>query len=497
MKLNETIKLKEDPVQGEMITEALRVSKSEMERSVKINQRDFRVGVEYEFHLNRGTVELTRADSNAGSAAQSMAEEELERRIRDSLTPLARITSFMMDVFDDGNDFVNALEGEEDGYSDLTPEQKLMKFAKTINSTKLGFQSVVLGDPIFEQGLDSDIVSGLKDLYNAPINAADYQQVIQFMRQNESMIESLLDELDNIGMGENWSMNLHRLVREVEDSDWYSDELDAEATAALDVLSDTMGGEDEGNVEYVRETLPRGLMSGIQSIELDSDSSVPDGAEVITKPLIPDDAFDFMNVMFEYIKEHGSTSMQTGLHINISHRSFTQGTPPDPLKIIALMDTDFFQDATNVKKHTKYPQRNHLVEQLTASISNPSTLRSIARGYLDNGLAGMEDMMKHVMVRGVKYRSVNWTHFLQNYDPATKRIEFRFFGPSSNVGYEDRYNEIVNDIKFILYVINAVANSSYKPEVYYRGLYRILDRAARRTSYSGFNEVLQDERKNL
>src|SRR5690554_6081145 len=345
MKLRETIKLKEDPVQGEMITEALRVSRSEMERSVKINQRDFRVGVEYEFHLNRGTVELTRADSSAGSAAQSMAEEELERRIRDSLTPLARITSFMMDVFDDGTDFVNALEGEEDEYSDLTPEQKLMKFAKTINSTKLGFQSVVLGDPIFEQGLGSDIVRGLKVLYRSPINASDYQSVIQFMRQNESMIESLFDELDNIGMSGNWSMNLNRLIREVEDSDWYSDELDAESTAALDVLSDTMDGGDGGNVEYVRGTLPRGLMSGIQNIELDS--SVPDGAEVITKPLLPDDAFDFMNAMFEYIKEHGSTSMQTGLHINISHRSFTQGTLPDPLKIIALMDVDFFQDATN------------------------------------------------------------------------------------------------------------------------------------------------------
>lgn len=493
MKLKETVELMKNPFKESVLSEALRVSNRDMDRMIKLNQRDFRIGTEYEMHLNDGVVQSSSRLGPEQSYARQVAEDSLDNRIRNSTIPLARIFSFMMQAFDDGNDFISALYGEEFEEDDLTPKQKLDVLAKTINATKLAFNTMIVDDPIFSQAMPPDLVRTMKTVYEDNFNINDPASVESFFKRNEDDIEKMLDEVEDIvGMSYTPEAANRLVVREVERSDWYADELDAETSNRMSIMGDDDANMESDNVSYVRNTLPSQLMNRVENIELDS--SVPDGVEVITRPLVPEDAFDFMEEMFEYIHDEGSTSAKTGMHVNLSHKSFSTGNQlPDPLKIIALMDPDFFQDATNVKKHIKYPERNNMVEQLTSSISNENVLSLIARGYLSEGLAGMEDMLKHAMVRDVKFRSINWSHFLKEYDPATRRIELRYFGGQ---GYENRFNEIVSDIKFVMYVVQAVTNSSYKPETYYRGLYRILDRAAKRAGLGGFNEVLQSARKN-
>lgn len=489
MKLRESITIV--PELGEnLLSEALRVSNSDIARVIQLSDRDILLGCEYEFHLNEDRGNF-RSDGNI-VLAQQMAEDHLDDRMRTDLVPLTRITTLVMDVFVDGSDFIGALEGDEPSPGDPSNEERLQTFAKIINASGLSFRTMLEGNAMFERGMPPALVNSMKNVYYDNVNPDDPESLERYFRRNIDDIETMIDEIEDLVGGfadKNRAMNamINHLTR---GNEWYDDELDAESNNALSVIDDGDDGGSDTNVDFVKSQLPDSIMRFVDKVELDS--SVSGGVEVVTDPLRPSQALSVMAEMFSFIKEHGSTSNSTGLHVNISHRSFSSGMAPDPLKIMALMDVDAFQDATNVKRHIKYPERNHMVEQLTSDLASPSVLESIARGYLESGLSGMEDMVKHVLVRKVKYKSINWSHFLKEYDPGARRIEMRFFGGES---YENRFKEISDDIKFIIYVINAVTNSSYKPETYYRGLYRILDRAAKRSGESSFNDILQQQRK--
>lgn len=218
-----------------------------------------------------------------------------------------------------------------------------------------------------------------------------------------------------------------------------------------------------------------------------SDSSVAHGVEVITKPLDFVDTGRVMGRMFEYIDTVGYTSNSTGMHVNISHASFRGYAKIDPLRFMVLADIDYFQNLSGPEGVgsgiQKWAVRNHMVEPTFGNI-NDRMLQRLARSYKSGGLPALEDDI-HSFILGnsrVKYKEVNWTSLFHNFDPDEARIEFRFFGGPD---YTKRRREILKDIWYLIGVIGSILYDSAPPEEYYRGLIRMLNRAAARAGIEG------------
>src|SRR5699024_7511490 len=109
--------------------------------------------------------------------------------------------------------------------------------------------------------------------------------------------------------------------------------------------------------------------------DITDDSSVSLGVEVITIPMTIDVFLNKLNPLLKMIDYFGGgTTDRTGLHINISHTSFRTNDIEkiNLLKMVALLDPDFFQNRTHSaierdskKKTKKWEERNQMVSAVT------------------------------------------------------------------------------------------------------------------------------------
>lgn len=213
------------------------------------------------------------------------------------------------------------------------------------------------------------------------------------------------------------------------------------------------------------------------------DITVPDGVEVITKPLRYEEILDVMDEMFQFIRKVGGTDNSTGMHLNVSIDNGLSLDKIDIVKMMMLMDVDFYQGRSRgSKKFMKFPLRNQFVMPITDFLTSTSNrsgetpVEELARLYKFNGSRNfLDEFSKMVLRDNAKERAINLRHMLHA-DVSQRRIEFRFFGGAD---YERRFDEIQNDILFISYVMLVAMDPTFMREEYYRSVIRHLDRAAR------------------
>lgn len=231
-------------------------------------------------------------------------------------------------------------------------------------------------------------------------------------------------------------------------------------------------------IDVVEDSLPvaRSLIEGIVM-----DITVPDGVEVVTKPLPLDTTVNVMKQIFGYIPTVGSTTNSTGVHVNISLDSFSP-TNFNAVKAIVLLDPDAHQ--------YRWPERGDYTKSVNNIIESQDVLLELADIYKNSGPASLISAFeKLILANATKLRSVNLTNFLSDgVSQKHRRIEYRFPG---GAGYENRFGEIVNDMFFMCYVMLAGSSKMLQKE-YLRGIIRVLDRAVRKTfaTESHFSDLL-------
>lgn len=221
--------------------------------------------------------------------------------------------------------------------------------------------------------------------------------------------------------------------------------------------------------------------SRIYAIEHEHDRMV----EIISEPLPLAEQFEFMGEMFDHIKEHGYTSSNSGMHVNISHRLMAKNPKGfNMLKMVVLLDPDFMQMRTSKMRNAamkksrlfKWEIRNSMVSALM-NLVDKERLKALASHYATGrSFDDLEDMLENMVITADKFRGINFTSYVSpsmNSRPDQRRIEFRFFGGE---GYEDRFDDIQHDIYFICYSILAAYDKDYLRKEYVNGLLRLLDR---------------------
>ena len=225
-------------------------------------------------------------------------------------------------------------------------------------------------------------------------------------------------------------------------------------------------------VDVVKESLPIN-MSFVAGVV--PDPTVPNGVEVVTKPISLRDTFQVMNTMFKYIDRVGGTSNSTGLHVNISLNEFDRGNF-NAVKAVTLLDPDAYQTGR------KYPMRDkQFVDSIFKSLVRDDVLSKLVRTYVDGGDRALIKTFERLMeLTADKFYSVNLAHFFdEETNVKDRRIEFRFVGGKN---YHTRFDEIVNDIGHMCYVMLAGSSDDFLKKEYYRAVIRLLDRAVKKNT---------------
>lgn len=466
-------------IEPSVITEAARFGNKERNAILsKINL--FRFGLEYEFNVEQGLAYLDKL-----SKPDTPLESPMIRDVSAHLNRIARTVTTLNSM------------GGIDTFDDHAASMQEYIFGGTSDAEKDYFENTVFGEVIdaglaFYTGviLPSDEV---KKVYKG--KALDGMGLL-----NNSMTSGELTAIRNIAGYSNHKPELTvpiaMQVRSAANGLSKFLKSDAEMVsprithtnlhqgmlnilhAEISDIHDTT----KSKVEIVRDEFPvnRRFINNILP-----DVTVPNGVEVITNPLSFIDAMNVMDETFEYIQRVGSTDHTTGLHVNISVSGDLDLSSINMVKMLVLLDTDFFQGLTKgAKKYIKYPVRSEWVTPMTRVLSGNAGeyLLMLARAYAYNGAASLVREFESIVTKdNVKERAVNLKHLL-NADVSQRRVEFRFLGGHN---YEYRASEIENDILQFCYMMAAGGSEDFLKREYLEGIVQILDRAARTTMIMG------------
>lgn len=475
MNIREIYDQKVRDIEFDLLTEAVKFGSKQLQL-LKQYDRRFKFGVEYEFHLDREVVGTVPTDAEEFEyEARQNVEDDVIDEIKDHFDDLVAFLFEFSTIFDTKTEYNDAIEDASSGSFEMWNELvDILKHPVTINQLR-------------------DIIKNrhIAEVFpNERSEIIDLAKLIPNLQKNEFLpaitsvhLDSLFEMVEYVEDSSNNRIMMDKLIQFIineRDPEWYYEQIDERVRIEADRIASqqTYGYEEE----YVRaatdmlEDSP--VWSLIESIE--EDSSVAEGVEVVSKPLSLQNTITLMKYMFDFIKKNGYTSDKTGLHINISMREF-KDTDIDPLKVMTLMDSDFFQNnipVTNEGKKTvdKWRERNNMVVPNTNAVSGIQIER-MAKAYIAGGTSALEDEARRVLAAPEKFRGVNWSHILNNYNKSTRRIEFRFFGGK---GYENRFNDILQDLMYISYVILASLKGAHTQD-HLKGLVRMLSRISKRT----------------
>lgn len=482
-----------------MLTEAIRFN-SEAMAILRENSDIMRVGIEFEFHVD-----------NADEMMGGDTDEDLlnNPEVFDAL--IDRIESELNDEFvDDLAMFMNEADlfptTEEEFRDMLDDSSDLAEYIEWINDTITQRQIKA----IVEAGLPSF----MNDLYNfinfMPSNVQGPEDIEAWIdsegfQDNIDGYESFMEEHGDEQTANNYKMYFHDQIRM--DDDFFMDMRQQYEDEVMDQFRNDVFSASEtfGLVMYIDDLLQQtDFYHMIEKVE--EDVSVPRGVEVVTLPLTLTNANECMSKMNAFIRQHGSTSEKTGLHANLSMTPPSRMEQVDPLRVITLGDSDFFQNSTGTTKalnniKDKYAQRNIFVKQNT-DLFNGRSLPAIAQAYLDGNLEGMEEAVRFYLVDGPsaqdRYVAFNFQPLIKEYDRAKKRVEFRFFGQSGGgTGYETRTDEMLADINFLCYVLimSTGGRGRYAEEAHRKSLVRMLNRATKLKMGMTFDELVNTIRR--
>lgn len=159
--------------------------------------------------------------------------------------------------------------------------------------------------------------------------------------------------------------------------------------------------------------------------------SFMNGHEIVSPPMAPKKAFKMLDVVFQFMQDiNAETNTTTGMHVNIDIGKLATKRI-EPTKLVTLID-----DEAVAKRYKRSKQMYCLPLN--------SKIRQQAK-YWSNLKHKPCKLVDYVKIWGLspdeldeKYSTINFGKQKQGY------LEFRMIG---NRGYENRYKEIVKDIK--------------------------------------------------
>ena len=459
-------------------------------------EKMLRIGIEYEFHIDEeyGGDQEEEVDREY---AEQLEVDLLEDELDDILEPLVTFVYVMgqwWDSWDTLDEVIDDAKGE--GKEEKVDTTVLDKGLAALQTLKTEVSDI--SDSSTFRDIDEDVWDAFDKsiplLLIAQGNTMDLfrNNVLDTMsglRDSLQIVFEFVDQFDNAFK----TTIARKMQEEYMNSQWAMDELRSNVENRIDQLMQDASSQDEFLIHLVASDLEDSSISD-NIFDVVEESSIEHGVEVITKPLSLAATTVTMAWMFKYINKMGSTSDRTGMHINISTDEFRE-KDIDLLKVMTLMDTDFFQNMSTSsrteKAIDKWNHRNSMVDPNSKNL-DPHALYKIANAYVRNGVKGLEEESRKALIRPLKYKAVNWTSMF-NASGNSRRIEFRFFGGEN---YQNRMSDIMNDLMLISYILIVSSRKSHTQD-HLKGLVKILDRASKKELDMDFTALIDEERNKI
>lgn len=539
----------------QLLTEGLRFGRKEIQQ-VERESRDFRIGIEYEYHVDEDVATGTDGEYSdeyweaVVDRAVELIAKDVEKK-KESFVEEAAAAD--MDIFDVesgtaalttikthaeiNSDTIGKIYGNEDDFhgimeewdgenpKDLSDDQKevienyitnLKKIEKDFDSIRLEIQSLedenqldrwvhIIGDREIGENLE-DVKKQIDDFSNwtgqiSNINNSDYTKIKDEFDVYYKEIEELSEYLDMItdlsGDDKDWDRDIHQHFEEsAEESwedeketylgynpeDWPDSPFEEQARQEIDEEGEYSP---EGDIaEAIEENIQNDYPSIFGDIEkFTVDPSVDNGAETITKPLPLKRALEVMEIMFDHIHEVGSTSNQTGMHVNMSIKGLNfKKDNFNPAKLVMLLDPKTLAEF--------FPLRKQYTENLLNTINGDFLW--IAAEQRNTELL-IQYFNLYAVDQGKKYQQANFITISEVYSEHLHRIEFRYFGGKD---YEDRFNTIKWNIYRTAYILMVAYAEEFGQKEYLKAMVKILDEKSEELFKVGFDDVVKYRKNN-
>jgi len=190
--------------------------------------------------------------------------------------------------------------------------------------------------------------------------------------------------------------------------------------------------------------------------DVELDTSVDHGVEVITRPLSFQRSIEVYKKMCRVIGEIGSTSENTGMHVNISIKNQDM-TKINHTKLLMLLDPDLQKDI--------FPIRSYVEDVFSELLLNSSKI-------IDKMASGRDYIktFENYIDTDKKYQQINFNHLHEQNDLA--RLELRYFGGE---GYETRTNTVINGLYAAARAVGAAYDPDYLENKYRSRLTKFID----------------------
>lgn len=224
------------------------------------------------------------------------------------------------------------------------------------------------------------------------------------------------------------------------------------------------------------------------------EKTIANGVEIVTKPVSFNTQAKLMPGVFRLIEKFGSTSKDTGLHVNMSIRGKNFDTDNfNPLKLALLLDNKYMLRS--------YPVRN-LVSDIWDSISSEALI-AIAKDAtmnIDNHKKAFSTNIKHIeralfnliKFEG-KYQGINFENLFLS-DRNEQRIEFRYPG---NVDYTKRYDELIATMERFAFMMFAAYDKTFGEKEYKQKLAQQLNRLSMKYFEMSWSELVKVVRSDV
>lgn len=189
-----------------------------------------------------------------------------------------------------------------------------------------------------------------------------------------------------------------------------------------------------------------------------TDPSVTDGVEVITEVQELNDAIELMKFMHEHIKEYGSTSTSTGMHVNMSIKGMRfERSSFNAIKLLMLTDRRTLSEL--------FPTRGYTGKVIDyVGYGDLYDLAVLPTNKLIKEFSNMANLNR-------KHQNINFNN-IDASDVNARRIEFRYFGGKD---YENRTEEFEEEIYRVAYALMCSFSDGFAEKEYLKGIVRFLD----------------------
>lgn len=186
---------------------------------------------------------------------------------------------------------------------------------------------------------------------------------------------------------------------------------------------------------------------------IESDSSVPNGVEVKSPPMVlPRFIPDTLKDMFDWINDIGYTDSDCGFHV---HMSLKKSKPLDPLKLLLFTEEDYVFNLFPERKGNSYA-------------------KSIKDKLKTSGMFKKQDLSKMLDVKHLLVK-MNAEHFdgVSIIDLEKGHVEFRYMGGTD---YSKEYKKVVDVISSYAYWLSLAADPEFKKNEYVHKVSRIYNK---------------------